>query len=148
MWSRVCAPPPPPPAVQEYVRSDPSGRDEDSTLLVQIKQGFELPTFCGHFFGWNPELWASNKTYEQYLEDLKSSGGGQAESVAEVMGWLVECVGLQLTYSNEFFLSPLQVVAQAGVFKMYPYEDLKDKCPADVDPSNKEVSRSWSHDIS
>ena len=39
---------------------------------------------------------------------------------------------------------PRQVVAQAGVFKMYPYEALKDKCPPDVDPSSKEVS--WSHD--
>lgn len=81
------------PTVQEYVRSDPSGRDEDNTLLVQIKQGFELPTFTGHFLGWNPQLWASNKTYEEYLEELKSSGGGQAEKVAEVwqvgdvVGW-------------------------------------------------------------
>ena len=72
------------PTVQEYVRSDPSGRDEDNTLLVQIKQGFELPNFTSHFFGWNPQLWASSKTYEQYLEELKTSGGGQAEKVAEV----------------------------------------------------------------
>lgn len=97
----------------EYVRSDPSGRDEDNTLLIQIKQGFEPPTFTSHFFGWNPQLWASNKTYEQYLEELKSSGGGQAEKVAEV-------------------------VAQAGVFKLYAYEELVDKCPPDVDPAHKE----------
>lgn len=83
VWSTHCALPPP--TAQEYLRSDPSGRDEDNTLLIQIKQGFELPTFTSHFLGWNPGLWASNKSYEQYLEELKSSGGGQAESVAEVM---------------------------------------------------------------
>ena len=33
----------------------------------------------------------------------------------------------------------LQVVAQAGVFKMYSYEQLVDKCPSDVDPAHKEV---------
>ena len=74
-------------ALQEYLHSDPSGRDEDNTLLIQIKQGFELPTFTAHFFGWNPELWATSKTYEQYLEELKSApGGGEAQEVAEVMG--------------------------------------------------------------
>jgi len=31
------------------------------------------------------------------------------------------------------------VVAQAGVFKLYAYEELVDKCPPDVDPAHKEV---------
>ena len=90
------------PTVQEYVRSDPSGRDEDNTLLIQIKQGFELPTFTSHFFGWNPQLWASSKTYEQYLEELKSSGGGQAKKVAEV--WPAEGGGVCGGVSNRMAL--------------------------------------------
>ena len=36
-------------------------------------------------------------------------------------------------------LSSLQVVAQAGVFKVYSYEQLVGQCPPDVDPAHKEV---------
>ena len=50
--------------------SDPSVRNVDNTLLVQIKQGFELPTFTSHFSCWDPELWASKKTYPEYLEEV------------------------------------------------------------------------------
>ena len=31
------------------------------------------------------------------------------------------------------------MVAQAGVFKLYSYEELVEKCPSDVDPAHKEV---------
>ena len=36
-------------------------------------------------------------------------------------------------------LSALQVVAEASVFKVYKYEELKDQCPPDVPPNSKEV---------
>ena len=54
----------------EYIETDPSNRDVDSTLLIQVKQGFEPPTFSGLFLGWNPNLWAQNKTYEEYRAQI------------------------------------------------------------------------------
>ena len=38
---------------QEYVESDPSGRDPDNVTMYQIRQGFEPPNFRAHFTGWD-----------------------------------------------------------------------------------------------
>eukprot|EP00118_Oscarella_pearsei_P028746 m.2821 g.2821 ORF g.2821 m.2821 type:complete len:815 (+) comp8926_c0_seq1:165-2609(+) len=40
---------------KDYVKTDPSGRDLDSTVLYQIKQGFEPPTFTCWFHAWDPK---------------------------------------------------------------------------------------------
>ena len=37
-----------------YVTTDPSGRDLDSTILYQVRQGFEPITFTCWFQGWDP----------------------------------------------------------------------------------------------
>ena len=42
------------------------------TSRHQVKQGFEPPIFACHFHGWNPNLWAQNKTYKQYLAQVES----------------------------------------------------------------------------
>ena len=39
-------------------------------VCVQVKQGFEPPIFTCHFLGWNPNLWAQDKTYEAYLKEV------------------------------------------------------------------------------
>lgn len=41
---------------QEYLRSDPSGRDLDTPIIV-VKQGYEPPTFTGWFLAWDPLNW-------------------------------------------------------------------------------------------
>lgn len=42
---------------QEYLRSDPSGRDMDTPIIV-VKQGCEPPTFTGWFVAWDPLCWS------------------------------------------------------------------------------------------
>uniref|UniRef100_A0AAY4C4I7 Villin-1 n=1 Tax=Denticeps clupeoides TaxID=299321 RepID=A0AAY4C4I7_9TELE len=42
---------------QEYLRSHPAGRDQDTPVLV-VKQGFEPPTFTGWFHAWDPHKWS------------------------------------------------------------------------------------------
>nr|XP_023665346.1 gelsolin-like [Paramormyrops kingsleyae] len=42
-----------------YIKTDPANRDL-RTSIVQIKQGFEPPTFTGWFLGWDHEHWSSD----------------------------------------------------------------------------------------
>ena len=42
---------------QEYVKTDPSGRDPD-TPIYSIKQGMEPPSFTGFFGVWDRDLWS------------------------------------------------------------------------------------------
>uniref|UniRef100_A0A667YD41 Gelsolin n=1 Tax=Myripristis murdjan TaxID=586833 RepID=A0A667YD41_9TELE len=42
-----------------YIESDPSARDP-GTAVIQVKQGFEPPTFSGWFLGWSPDYWSSD----------------------------------------------------------------------------------------
>lgn len=99
---------------KDYIVSDPSNRDLDSTQLLQVKQGFEPPIFTCHFLGWNPNLWAQNKTYEAYLKEVQNQKG--VTSVADEL-------------------------AKYDPNKKYKYEQLKgtNNCPPGVDPSNKEA---------
>ena len=118
----------------DYIQSDPSKRDLDSTLLIQVcsilmrlklietsmhtcitfqvKQGCEPPTFTCHFLGWNPNLWDKDKSYETYRK-LVTSG------VTSVAGELSK-------YDED---------------RKFKYADLKGKgnCPTGVDPTKKEV---------
>ncbi len=55
---------------KDYITSDPSGRDIDATILVQVKQGFEPPTFRCHYLGWNPSLWERDDSYESYRKQV------------------------------------------------------------------------------
>ena len=51
--------------------------------FVQVKQGFEPNTFRCHFLGWNPTLWAQNKSYEEYKKSV-TSGVTSVEAELEV----------------------------------------------------------------
>ena len=46
-----------------------------------MKQGFEPSTFKCHFLGWNANLWAQSKSYEDYK---KSVGKGVTNIADEV----------------------------------------------------------------
>lgn len=39
---------------KDYVKTDPSGRDLDSTTLYRVRQGCEPVTFTCWFQGWDP----------------------------------------------------------------------------------------------
>ena len=70
--------------IQQYVEGDPSGRDIDSTALIQIKQGFEPVNFTCYFHAWNPNMWKQDSSYDAYLAKIKSEGQTEATSVQEV----------------------------------------------------------------
>ena len=54
---------------QQYLQTDPSGRDPN-TVLLQIKQGFEPPSFTGFFGVWDRELWSVSIVFSQHACDL------------------------------------------------------------------------------
>jgi len=58
----------------EYVKTDPSGRKVQDTIIVTVKQGFEPPSFTCNFFAWDSEKWSNGKTYEQLKAEAVASG--------------------------------------------------------------------------
>lgn len=44
--------------MQDYVRSDPTGRTLEDTTIIQVKQGYEPLNFTGHFHGWDRDKWS------------------------------------------------------------------------------------------
>ena len=40
------------------MRSDPSGRTLDDTMIIQVKQGYEPLSFTGHFQAWDRKKWS------------------------------------------------------------------------------------------
>ncbi|XP_012936181.1 advillin [Aplysia californica] len=95
----------------EYIKSDPSGRNPDNTVILQIKQGLEPPAFTGHFMGWDPEKWSQGKTYE----DLKRELGQENVGITTVQQEL------------------------ASYDQKHPYSELTKKLPPKgVDPAYKE----------
>ena len=81
--------------------------------LSQVKQGCEPPTFTCHFLGWNPNLWAQDKSYEAYRKQISTGVTTVAEELEK--------------YDDS---------------RKFKYEELKGKgnCPTGVDASKKEVS--------
>ena len=96
----------------DYIQSDPSNRNVDSTLLIQVKQGFEPPNFSAYFLGWNPNLWSQSTSYEVYRKQVSQGVTAVATEMEK--------------YSDS---------------KKYKYEELKgkDNVPAGVDATRKEV---------
>ena len=83
------------------------------TLSPQVKQGFEPTNFSCHFLGWNPNLWAQNKSYEAYRQKV-----------------------------TEGVTSGKEELKKYDEGRKFPYEQLKgQQCPPGVDPTSKEVSK-------
>ena len=40
------------------MRSDPSGRTLEDTMIIQVKQGYEPLNFTGHFHAWDRDKWS------------------------------------------------------------------------------------------
>ncbi|XP_041362840.1 advillin-like [Gigantopelta aegis] len=95
----------------EYLKTDPAGRSVDTTLIMQVKQGFEPPNFTGHFHAWDPERWSHGKSYEEIKKEHADENVG------------VTSVQEELSYYN----------------KTYSYEELRQKLPPKgVDATCKE----------
>ena len=58
---------------QEYIETDPSGRDEDTPVFV-VKQGFEAPDFVGYFGVWDRDMWSVSRTYFESFWGLRKVG--------------------------------------------------------------------------
>ncbi|GFO12419.1 advillin, partial [Plakobranchus ocellatus] len=97
--------------IQDYIKTDPTGRNPDNTVILQVKQGLEPPSFTGYFLGWDPDRWSHGKTYE----DLKRELGQENVEATDVIQEL------------------------ADYDKKHPYSELVKRVPPKgVDPSCKE----------
>lgn len=105
---------------QNYLRSDPSGRDVDTAILI-VKQGFEPPTFTGFFGVWDRSIWSDNKTFAELKAELQSD---QPVLSAEAL----ESAYTNGTDYKSAAKYPLDVLVEKDV----------EKLPGDVNPANKE----------
>ncbi|XP_013223318.3 villin-1 isoform X2 [Columba livia] len=111
---------------QEYLQSDPSGRDPDTPIIV-VKQGYEPPTFTGWFLAWDPLIWHEKKSYEKLRAELgDESSLGQLTSALTSREEVFTATTPLLPEKLETF--PLDVLVNTSA------EDL----PRGVDPSRKE----------
>ncbi|KAK2525927.1 Vil1 [Columba guinea] len=111
---------------QEYLQSDPSGRDPDTPIIV-VKQGYEPPTFTGWFLAWDPLIWHDKKSYEKLRAELgDESSLGQLTSALTSREEVFTATTPLLPEKLETF--PLDVLVNTSA------EDL----PRGVDPSRKE----------
>ncbi|NXR74783.1 VILI protein, partial [Pycnonotus jocosus] len=111
---------------QEYLRTDPSGRDLDTPIIV-VKQGYEPPTFTGWFLAWDPLNWDDKKSYETLRAELgDDSSLGQLTSVLTSRQEVFTASTTLVPTKLETF--PLDVLVNTAA------EDL----PRGVDPSRKE----------
>ena len=62
--------------VKEYLKTDPSSRDEEETTLLQINQGYEPPNFTAQFIGWNFDLWSQAKNILQVRAEINAENAG------------------------------------------------------------------------
>ncbi|NXW40621.1 VILI protein, partial [Nyctiprogne leucopyga] len=111
---------------QEYLRSDPSGRDLDTPIIV-VKQGYEPPTFTGWFLAWDPLNWADKKSYEELRAELGDESS--LEQLTSVLTSKQEVFTANTTLlPDKLEIFPLDVLVNTSA------EDL----PKGVDPSRKE----------
>ena len=99
-------------AAQEFVKTDPSGRNLDDTTITVLKQGFEIPSFRQHFIAWDPELWSKGLSYEE-IKALALKDGQGALDVASALKNFTD--------------------------KTYDLKTLQKSAPEGVDPTKKEM---------
>ncbi|NWW73357.1 VILI protein, partial [Climacteris rufus] len=112
---------------QEYLRSDPRGRDLDTPIIV-VKQGYEPPTFTGWFLAWDPLNWDDKKSYETLRAEL-----GDESSLGQLTSELTSRQDVIFTASTTLVPSKLEIFP-LDVLVNTSAEDL----PRGVDPSRKE----------
>ncbi|NXA46672.1 VILI protein, partial [Nothocercus julius] len=111
---------------QEYLRSDPSGRDLQTPIIV-VKQGYEPPTFTGWFLAWDPLKWTDKKSYEELKAELANDGG-------------LDQLTSEITSRQEIFTATTTLIPSK--LEIFPLDVLQnvsaEDLPRGVDPSRKE----------
>ena len=64
----------------EYLKTDTTGRNEENTVVLQVKQGLEPLNFTGYFISWDAERWSKGMTYD----DMKTQMGGENVGVTNL----------------------------------------------------------------
>jgi hypothetical protein len=57
--------------VENYIRSDPTDRSLDNTVILQIHQGEEPRAFTSVFKHWDPQLWETRPTLDSVKEETQ-----------------------------------------------------------------------------
>jgi len=60
----------------DYLKKDPAGRDMHKVQVMVVKQGYEPPQLTGLFPGWNDEVFAQGKSYEEIKNELNDQNAG------------------------------------------------------------------------
>ncbi|XP_066542455.1 villin-1 [Hoplias malabaricus] len=120
---------------QEYLKSHPAGRDQDTPILV-VKQGFEPPTFTGWFHAWDPHMWSGGKSYEE----LKSELGDATDIIKITVDMTTPSTNTNTTPNPSNNSS--NSVLPPSTRPIHPAEQLinclTDDLPEGVDPAKKE----------
>ena len=58
---------------QNYLISDPTGRNPENTVMTVVKQGFEPLPFTGQFPVWDYDLWNVRLSIGMDLFEIPSS---------------------------------------------------------------------------
>uniref|UniRef100_A0A914E2K0 HP domain-containing protein n=1 Tax=Acrobeloides nanus TaxID=290746 RepID=A0A914E2K0_9BILA len=103
--------------VQKYLNTDPTGRSQEDTMLLVVKQGFEAQSFCAHFAGWDVNFWLNRLNYEELRDQIKMNVTQKTQIVETVQE-------AQKIFTKTYSLEKLRA----------PREFL----PYGVDPINKE----------
>lgn len=101
--------------VKEYLRTDPTGRNEEETTLLQINQGYEPPNFTAQFIGWNFDLWSQTKNILQVRAEINAENSGISVD---------ECLA---NYGKKYSYVELREVAFEGVDATRKEDFLKDE---------------------
>lgn len=107
----------------EYLRTDPAARDAD-TPIFRIKQGFEPPTFTGHFGVWDLDYFKKSKNYVDFGKELALAN----DDIVLVQENMDANGGTTFEETPKYPLSELQVATE--------------ELPVGVDPKFKELSLS------
>ncbi|XP_052236637.1 advillin-like isoform X1 [Dreissena polymorpha] len=115
----------------EYIATDPANRDPD-TSVFRIKQGFEPPTFTGHFGVWDEDFFKNEKSYQDFGKELAS--GNDAVVLVQ------QLAAMKLLTSSR---SEMNGVSSFEDMVKYPLSQLQllepEELPAGVDPKCKEM---------
>lgn len=104
----------------EYIETDPAERDSD-TPVYRVKQGYEPPTFTGHFGVWDRDYFKNSLDYKELGQQLAASN----DAVVLVQDSKDASGGANFEEMAKFPLEELQV----------PVDEL----PSGVDPECREM---------
>ncbi|XP_033113783.1 advillin-like isoform X1 [Anneissia japonica] len=108
---------------KEYIQTDPSGRKDDSVLLITVKQGYEPINFTGHFMAWDDNMFDGSMSLDEKVNQLNKENSG-----------------ITITKLTEADFKVPAVEDDPSTLPNYSLAQLKlDELPDGVDPTKKEL---------